>query len=229
MPSWAPITVQDAPPWRALVTAAARVASAALACWWAVATQPRTSNTTPAGSGTGVWPLPRVERAALQDAHSATAPYWTVAVSVDRGRQQPVESALACHYAHDPARRPGCTRPATVQYGAVALCASCNAARSTLGKGQTPVPLPAGVVFDVLGWVATAHQQANAAEATLAAAVTRARQGGASWTVIGAQLGVSRQGAQQRFTVRPPVSQRSRLRARIDSHQMDSTTTQTLE
>ena len=115
------------------------------------------------------------------------------------GRQQPVDSALACHYADDPARRPRCTLTATVQYGAVALCASCNAARSTLGKGQTPVPLPAGVVFDVLGWVATAHQQANAAEATLAAAVTRARQGGASWTVIGAQLGVSRQGAQQRF------------------------------
>ena len=34
-PRWAPIAVQDAPAWRALVTAAARVASAALACWWA--------------------------------------------------------------------------------------------------------------------------------------------------------------------------------------------------
>ena len=115
-------------------------------------------------------------------------------------RQQPVDSPRLCHYAGDPARRPRCTAAATVQLGAIMLCASCNAARSTLGKGQTPVPLPAGVVFDVLGWVAIAHQQANAAEATLAAAVTRARQGGASWTVIGAQLGVSRQGAQQRFT-----------------------------
>src|SRR5664280_1024788 len=86
-PSWAPITVQDAPPWRALVTAAARVASAALACWWAVATQPRTSNTTPAGSGTGGWPLPRVERAALHDAHSMMAPSWTVAAAVHRGRR----------------------------------------------------------------------------------------------------------------------------------------------
>src|SRR5664280_503109 len=86
-PSWAPITDQVVPPWRALVTAAARVASAAPACWWAVATQPRTSNAGPAGSGTGVWPLPRVERAALQDGHSATAPYRSVALSVHRGRR----------------------------------------------------------------------------------------------------------------------------------------------
>ncbi len=70
----------------------------------------------------------------------------------------------------------------------------------TLGKGQAPVPLPAGPAFDVLGWVATADQQANTAQATLAAAVTRARRTGASWAVIGAQLGLTRQGAQQRFT-----------------------------
>jgi len=115
-------------------------------------------------------------------------------------RQQPIDSALACHYVNDPARRPQCTLTATIRLGAVALCASCNTARSTLGKGQTPIPLPAGAAFDVLGWVATAHQQASAAETTLTAAVTRARQAGASWTAIGAQLGVSRQGAQQRFT-----------------------------
>jgi len=78
---------QVAPVWRALVTAAARVASAALACWWAVVTQPRTSNAGPAGSGTGVWPLPRVERAVLQDGHSAVALSWMVAVSVHRGRR----------------------------------------------------------------------------------------------------------------------------------------------
>jgi hypothetical protein len=129
-------------------------------------------------------------------------------------RQQPVDSPRRCHYAGDPAARPGCTLTATLRYGAVALCPSCNAARSTLGKGQTPVPLPAGPGFDVLGWVASAHQQAGAAEATLAAAVTRARQGGATWSTIGAQLGVSRQGAQQRFTSsmtatkRPPPTTR---------------------
>ena len=121
-------------------------------------------------------------------------------IAANPRRQQPVDSQLLCHYADDPARRPGCTLTATVRYGDVALCPSCKAARSTLGKGQTPVPLPAGPAFDVLGWVATAHQQAGAAEATLAAAVTRARQHGATWSVIGAQLGVSRQGAQQRFT-----------------------------
>jgi hypothetical protein len=130
-------------------------------------------------------------------------------------RRQPlVDSPRRCHYADDPARRPWCTLTATVRYGAVALCPSCDAARSTLGKGQTPVRLPAGLAFDVLGWVATAHQRAGAAEATLAAAVTRARQGGATWSVIGAQLGVSRQGAQQRFTPcmaapkRPPPTAR---------------------
>jgi hypothetical protein len=129
-------------------------------------------------------------------------------------RQQLVDSPRLCHYADDPARRPRCTLTATLRYGAVALCASCNAARSTLGKGQTPVRLPADRAFDVLGWVASAHQQAGAAEATLAAAVTRACQGGATWSVIGAQLGVSRQGAQQRFTSsmtatkRPPPTTR---------------------
>lgn len=115
-------------------------------------------------------------------------------------RQQPVDSPLRCHYADDPANRPQCMLTATVQLGAVMLCTSCNALRSTLGKGQRPVPLSAGPGFDVLGWVTTAHQQAGAAEATLAAAVTRARQTGASWTAIGAHLGMSRQGAQQRFT-----------------------------
>jgi hypothetical protein len=123
-------------------------------------------------------------------------------------RQQPVDGLRRCHYVDDPAHRPGCTLTATVRYGAVALCPSCNAARSTLGKGQTPVPLPAGPAFDVLGWVASAHQQAGAAEATLDAAVTRARQCGATWSVIGAQLGVSRQGAQQRFTSSLAASKR---------------------
>jgi len=129
-------------------------------------------------------------------------------IAASLGRQRPVDSQLLCHYADDPARRPWCTLSATVRYGAVALCPSCNAARSTLGKGQAPVRLSAGPAFDVLGWVATAHQQAGAAEATLAAAVTRARQGGATWSVIGAQLGVSRQGAQQRFTSSMAASKR---------------------
>ena len=114
--------------------------------------------------------------------------------------QQPVDTAVACHYIDDPARRPRCTLTATIQIGAVALCPSCNAARSTLGKGQPAIPLPPSAAFDVLGWVSTAYQQAGAAEAALSAAVTRARQSGASWSAIGSQLGLSRQGAQQHFT-----------------------------
>ena len=115
-------------------------------------------------------------------------------------RQRPVDTARACYYADDPARRPACTLTATIRLGTVVLCPSCNTRRSTLGKGQVPVPLPPSAAFDVLGWIATAHKQADAAEATLAAAITRARQAGTPWSVIGAQLGISRQGAQQRFT-----------------------------
>lgn len=114
--------------------------------------------------------------------------------------QQRVDTAVPCHYIDDPVRRPRCTLTATIQIGAIALCGSCNVARSTLGKGQPVIPLPTSAAFDVLGWVGTAHQQAGAAQATLSAAVTRARQSGASWSAIGSQLGLSRQGAQQYFT-----------------------------
>ena len=116
------------------------------------------------------------------------------------GRQRPVDTPRRCHYAADPTRRPYCTLTATLRYATLALCPSCHATRSTVGKGQRAVPLPPGPEVDVLAWVATAHEHTNAAERALAAAVTRARQTGASWAVIGAQLGVSRQGAQQRFT-----------------------------
>jgi hypothetical protein len=144
-------------------------------------------------------------------------------------RQQPVDSQRLCHYADDPTGRPRCTLTATVRLGTILLCASCNTARSTLGKGQTPVPLPACRPFDVLGWVATAHQQTRAAEATLATAVTRARQTGASWTAIGAQLGLTRQGAQQHFT-RAPAQVSTKPTTHPDRHeQEDSTTTQTPE
>ena len=129
-------------------------------------------------------------------------------------RQQSVDTALLCYYANDPARRPRCTLTATIQLCDLVLCASCNAARSTLGKGATPVPLPPSPAVEVLSWVATAHQQANNAEATLAAAVTRARQAGQSWKLIGAQLGLSRQGAQQRFT-RPTRRTTPRQRPKV--------------
>ena len=151
-------------------------------------------------------------------------------MTTNPSRQQPVDTRRLpqlCYYADDPTLRPHCTLTASVQYGVLILCASCNTARSTLGKGHAPVPLPPGPALDVLAWVATAHHLAITAETTLAAAVTRARQAGTSWTDIGAHLGLTRQGAQQRFT-RPTARHPSRPSSRPPS-QTDSTTTQTLE
>ena len=117
-------------------------------------------------------------------------------------RQRSVDStdAVRCHYAEDPTRRPHCTLTASIRLGTVALCPSCSARRSSLGKGQPPVALPPGPALDVLAWIETAQQQAAAAERILAATVTRARQAGHTWSAIGARLGISRQAAQQRFT-----------------------------
>lgn len=53
---------------------------------------------------------------------------------------------------------------ATVRYGTLTLCSSCNARRSSAGKGQRAVPMPAVPPVDVLDWIATAHQQAIEAE-----------------------------------------------------------------
>ncbi len=54
--------------------------------------------------------------------------------------------------AGDPARRPGCALTAEVLTGQIALCRPCARARSTLGKGTVPMPLPPGPAFDVLDW-----------------------------------------------------------------------------
>lgn len=127
-------------------------------------------------------------------------------------RQGRVDGTVRCHYAADPVRRPRCTLTAVVRYGPVALCPSCAAQRSTVGKGQAPVALPAGPALDVLDWVTAAQQQITTAERTLAAAVIRARQAGQPWSAIGARLGTSRQAAQQRFATpptRPSASRRS--------------------
>ncbi len=162
---------------------------------------------------------------------SRTTARTDVTVVTTPQRQRPVDTPRACYYADDPTLRPRGTLTPSVQLGDLVLCASCNAARSTLGKGHTPVPLPPGPAFDVLGWVTTAHQQAITAETTLAAAVTRARQAGTSWAAIGAHLGLTRQGAQQRFTRRPstrPSPQPARRPHRPPPH-VDSTTTHTPE
>ncbi len=108
-------------------------------------------------------------------------------------------AAVLCHYARDPARRPHCTLTAEIALGRVALCGSCAAARSTLGKGMAAVPLPPGPAVDVLDWVAEAALAAGRACADLDAAVTRARSAGCSWARIAGRLGVTRQAAQQRY------------------------------
>ncbi len=117
-----------------------------------------------------------------------------------RSRQRAVDTVVACHYAADPVTRPQCTLTATVAFGTIALCPSCQTRRSTLGKGQPPRPLTTEGRLDVLDWISAAHEQTKRAERNLTAAVTRARQTGASWSAIGTQLGTSRQAAQQRFT-----------------------------
>ncbi len=106
---------------------------------------------------------------------------------------------IRCHYAADPARRPHCTLTAEVQLGATPLCRSCARARSTLGKGTAPRPLPPGPPLDVLGWITEADAATRQAHRTLTAAVTRARAQGHTWTQIARQLGITRQAAHQRF------------------------------
>jgi hypothetical protein len=114
---------------------------------------------------------------------------------------------VLCHYAGDPGRRPHCTLTAQITVGGVALCRSCAAARSTLGKGIAAVPLPPGPAIDVLDWITQAAVAARQAQRGRDAAVARARSRGHSWAQIAARLGVTRQAAQQRHG-RPPSAQR---------------------
>ena len=47
-----------------------------------------------------------------------------------------------CHYADRPDMRPGCEGAASVRYGRIALCASCDERRSLVGEGLAGVNLP---------------------------------------------------------------------------------------
>lgn len=108
-------------------------------------------------------------------------------------------SGTLCHHAADPDRRPSCQVTAAVRRGTTALCASCDALRSTLGKGQPATPIPAAAPASLLDWIGQARTRLASAEAEVTAAVTRARQHGHSWAAIAARLGITRQAAQQRF------------------------------
>ena len=119
-----------------------------------------------------------------------------------------IPGPAGCHYAADPARRPHCELTAQVMVGSVPLCRTCEQARSSLGKATAPGPLPPGPPIDVLAWITQAHAAVTDAQNNLAAAVTRARSQGRTWDQIAAQLGITRQAAQQRFRSAPGAKPR---------------------
>ncbi len=102
--------------------------------------------------------------------------------------------ARACCYA---GTRPDCQDLAAVCYGQLALCASCDQRRSTLGKGVPPVALPDP---RALLQIAAAREACQQAETGLRQAVAAARRAGHPWSAVAAILGGTRQAAQQRFT-----------------------------
>ncbi len=116
-----------------------------------------------------------------------------------RAASRSVDAGATCYYADDPARRPDCEHRAVVAYGAVSLCPSCDARRSTVGKGIVGRSLVGGSDWSALEAVEAAADRIRAAEEQLAAAVASARRLGHSWSELGAALGVTRQAAQQRF------------------------------
>src|SRR5260221_457948 len=86
--------------------------------------------------------------------------------------------ARACRYA---GARPECQVLAAVRYGQLALCASCDQRRSTLGKGT-----PATVLPDprALLEIAAASDACQQAEAGLRRAVAAARPAGHPWSAL---------------------------------------------
>jgi hypothetical protein len=86
-----------------------------------------------------------------------------------------------CHYATAPAGRPGCQVTAAMRRGTTALCASCDALRSTLGKGQPGTPIPAPAAASVLDWIS----QARTRLAGAGAEVTPPSPGPASMATLG--------------------------------------------
>ena len=114
-----------------------------------------------------------------------------------------VDARTTCRYADDPVLRPDCEHRAVVAYGPMALCSSCDARRSTMGKGMVGRSLVHGRDWSALEAVETAVGQLATAEEQLAGAVVAARRFGHSWGELGVALGVTRQAAQQRFSRRP--------------------------
>jgi hypothetical protein len=120
-------------------------------------------------------------------------------MSVDP-RQGPLTDELRCYYDDQRHRglRPECEGMAVVAYGTIRLCATCDRMRSAVGKATVPRPVPGHELAQLTD---AAHALAQA-ERQLTAAVRAARHAGASWTQIGAAVGLTRQAAQQRWADR---------------------------
>jgi hypothetical protein len=113
-------------------------------------------------------------------------------------RQGSLTDGLRCYY-DDPrhhAQRPDCEGVAVVTYGPTPLCATCDAMRSSVGRGSIARPLPGAELADLID----AAQAAADAQHRLGEAARAARHAGASWTQIGDALGLTRQAAQQRWS-----------------------------
>jgi hypothetical protein len=110
-----------------------------------------------------------------------------------------IDALVTCCYAGDPVLRPHCEHRAVVAYGPMALCRSCDARRSTMGKGIVGRSLVHGRDWTALETVEAGLRQLKAAEQQLVGAVAAARSLGHSWGELAVALGVTRQAAQQRF------------------------------
>lgn len=66
-------------------------------------------------------------------------------------------------------------------------------------EADTDEPIAPAIDGAVLRAIAAAHQRRDDADADLAESVATARDQGLSWAVIGSVLGMSRQGALQRY------------------------------
>lgn len=113
-------------------------------------------------------------------------------------RQGSLTDGLRCYY-DDPrhhAQRPHCEGVAVVTYGSTRLCATCDAMRSSVGRGNIARPLPGAELADLID----AARAAADAQHRLGEAARAARDAGASWTQIGDALGLTRQAAQQRWS-----------------------------
>ena len=109
--------------------------------------------------------------------------------------RRPTITPRLCVYARDRRGRPDCDGVAVVAYGAIALCAGCDRARSLVGDGIVGHKLPDAELCHL---TPIAHQLIHA-EHLLARAVRSARAAGASWNQIGQTLGVTERAALKRW------------------------------